>query len=71
LRRRLADLLAIPERQLIDLAAACFWLALHDVGQLSAPFCAQVEGLWLPEMGDRSDVPKRTTTWRSGLPVMG
>jgi CRISPR-associated endonuclease/helicase Cas3 len=36
LRRRLADLLAIPERQLVDLVT--FWLALHDVGKLSAPF---------------------------------
>jgi CRISPR-associated endonuclease/helicase Cas3 len=34
-----------------------FWMALHDVGKFSAPFSAQIEGLWLPEMGKRSTVP--------------
>jgi len=30
-----------------------FWMALHDVGKFSAPFSAQIEDLWLPEMGER------------------
>ena len=51
----LAELLAIPEPQLIELIT--FWTALHDVGKFSAPFHAQVEDLWLPEMGERSTVP--------------
>src|SRR5262245_35183388 len=65
LRRLLADLLSIPERQLVDLVA--FWLALHDVGKLSAPFCAQVETLWLPEMGDRSGVPNAPRHGEAGF----
>jgi CRISPR-associated endonuclease/helicase Cas3 len=55
LRHQLAELLAIPEPQLIELIT--FWTALHDVGKFSAPFHAQVEDLWLPEMGERSTVP--------------
>jgi CRISPR-associated endonuclease/helicase Cas3 len=55
LRRQLAGLLALPERQLVDLMT--FWMALHDVGKFSAPFNAKIEGLWLPEMGERSTVP--------------
>jgi CRISPR-associated endonuclease/helicase Cas3 len=55
LRRRLAALLAIPERRVIDLLT--FWIALHDAGKFSAPFCALVKDLWLPEMGDHSTVP--------------
>jgi hypothetical protein len=52
LRRQLAELLPIPERQLIDLIT--FWMALHDVGKFSAPFNVQIDDLWLPEMGERS-----------------
>jgi CRISPR-associated endonuclease/helicase Cas3 len=55
LRRRLAELLAISERQLVELMT--FWMALHDVGKFSAPFNAQIDDLWLPEMGERSTVP--------------
>src|SRR6516162_7640046 len=55
LRRQLAELLGIAERQAVDLMT--FWMALHDVGKFSAPFNAQVEDLWLPEMGDRGTVP--------------
>ena len=55
LRRQLAELLAIPDRQVVDLLT--FWMALHDVGKFSAPFSAQIEDLWLPEMGDRASVP--------------
>ena len=62
LRRQLAKLLAIPERQLVDLMT--FWIVLHDVGKFSAPFNGQVEALWLPEMGERSTVPD---TPRHGL----
>ena len=54
LRRRLAELLSLSERQVVDLVT--FWMTLHDVGKFSAPFCAQVEGLWLPEMGERTTV---------------
>jgi CRISPR-associated endonuclease/helicase Cas3 len=54
LRHQLAELLAIPEPQLIELMT--FWMALHDVGKLSAPFHAQIENLWLPEMGECSTV---------------
>jgi CRISPR-associated endonuclease/helicase Cas3 len=54
LRHRLAELLKIPERQVIDLMT--FWMALHDIGKFSAPFHSQVEDLWLSEMGDRSTV---------------
>jgi CRISPR-associated endonuclease/helicase Cas3 len=43
LRHRLAKLLEIPERQVIDLMT--FWMALHDIGKFSAPFQAQVEDL--------------------------
>src|SRR4051812_45145050 len=52
LRRKLADLLAIPEQQFVELMT--FWMALHDVGKFSAPFNAQVGDLWLPEMGERA-----------------
>ena len=55
LRRQLAVLLAISEQQLVELMT--FWMALHDVGKLSAPFNAQLDELWLPEMGERADVP--------------
>jgi CRISPR-associated endonuclease/helicase Cas3 len=55
LRRQLAELLAIPDWQVVDLLT--FWMALHDVGKFSAPFSAQIEDLWLPEMGDRASVP--------------
>jgi CRISPR-associated endonuclease/helicase Cas3 len=54
LRRRLAELLKIAERNVIGLMT--FWAALHDIGKFSAPFQSQVENLWLPEMGDRSTV---------------
>jgi CRISPR-associated endonuclease/helicase Cas3 len=55
LRRQLAELLAIPDRQVVDLLT--FWMALHDVGKFSAPFSAQIEDLWLPGMGERATVP--------------
>ena len=55
LRRQLAVLLSISEQQLVELMT--FWMALHDVGKLSAPFNAQLDELWLPEMGERADVP--------------
>jgi CRISPR-associated endonuclease/helicase Cas3 len=55
LRRQLAELLAIPDQQVVDLLT--FWMALHDVGKFSAPFSAQIEDLWLPEMGERATVP--------------
>ena len=55
LRRQLAELLAIPDWQVVDLLT--FWMALHDVGKFSAPFCAQIEDRWLAEMGDRASVP--------------
>jgi CRISPR-associated endonuclease/helicase Cas3 len=65
LRRQLAELLAIPERQLIDLIT--FWTALHDVGKFSAPFNAQINDLWLPEMGERSTVPNTPRHGEAGF----
>ena len=40
LRHQLAELLAIPEPQLIELIT--FWTALHDVGKFSAPFLSLI-----------------------------
>jgi CRISPR-associated endonuclease/helicase Cas3 len=65
LRRQLAELLAIPERQLIDLIT--FWTALHDVGKFSAPFNAQINDLWLPDMGERSTVPNTPRHGEAGF----
>jgi CRISPR-associated endonuclease/helicase Cas3 len=65
LRRQLARLLVISERQLIELMT--FWMALHDVGKFSAPFNAQVDALWLPEMGERSTIPNTPRHGEAGF----
>jgi CRISPR-associated endonuclease/helicase Cas3 len=65
LRRRLSDLLAICERQVVDLIT--FWMTLHDIGKFSAPFNALVESFWLPEMGDRSTVPNGPAHGEAGF----
>ena len=54
LRRELSELLGL-DGDLVGVYLAS-WLALHDIGKMSAPFHAQVSRLWLPEMLDITTV---------------